>query len=266
MTLLAACGGSGSSEAGSTDEASANRSDGLPQAGGYVTVQGHDLAYDCIGEGSPTVIFLHGLGGAAVDWAPAATMMTDVHSCRFDRVNAGDSEHVEERHQPMDSVTELHDFAAAAGLSPPFVLAAHSFAGLIAMMYAATYPDEVSALLLADTSLPLEADLDAQSLPPDQLEALRAEVDDNPELVDAYEGYAQADALLPALPDVPITYMWGTLQTLPPEWAPGTYEAALRAFMDGLPHGKLVESNADHDIPRDIPDEVVTEIELLLEG
>lgn len=125
-------------------------------------------------------------------------------------------------------------------------------------------PDEVSALLLADTALPLEADLDAQSLPPDQLEAFREDIDDNPELVDAYEGYGQTGALLPALPDVPITYMWGTLQEGPPEWPPGASDAALRAFMDSLAQGKLVESEADHDIPRDIPEEVVTEIELLL--
>jgi len=258
LALLAACGGSASSGSGATSEPAESAA-----ASGYVTVQGHELAYDCVGQGSPTVIFLHGLGGAAVDWA-ATARLTGVHSCRFDRVNAGDSEHADERHQATDSVAELHDFAAAAGLSPPFVLAAHSFGGLIAMMYAATYPDDVSALLLADTSLPLEADLDAQYLPPDQLETLRRDINDNPELVDAYEAYAQTAALLPRLPDVPITYMWGTLQEGPPEWPAGAYEAGLRAFMDGIPQGRLVESTADHDIPRDIPEQVVTELELLL--
>lgn len=34
--------------------------------------------------------------------------------------------------------------------------------------------------------------------------------------------------------------------------------------MESLPQGRLVEANADHDTPQDIPEEVVTEIELLL--
>ena len=264
VTLLTGCGGSGS---GATSDSSSTAESTDPTAiSGYVTVQGHDLSYDCGGEGSPTVIFMHGLGGQSADWGFVSSMLTDAHWCRFDRVNAGDSEHVAARHSVMDSVTELHDFAAAAGLTPPYILAPHSFGGLIALIYAGTYPDEVSGLLLADTMLPLDADLDAQYLPPEEVEALRVHLDNNPENVDVYAGYAQAKALLAALPDVPITYMFGTLQEPPVEfaWPPGVYEASLSAFMESLPQGRLVEANADHDIPRDIPEDVVTEIELLL--
>ena len=47
-------------------------------------------------------------------------------------------------------VADLHALLTAAGVPGPYVLAGHSFGGLVARLYAATYPDEVVGLVLVD--------------------------------------------------------------------------------------------------------------------
>ena len=47
-------------------------------------------------------------------------------------------------------VADLHALLTAADIPSPYVLAGHSFGGLIARLYAATYSDEVAGLVLVD--------------------------------------------------------------------------------------------------------------------
>ena len=68
------------------------------------------------------------------------------------------------------------------------------------------------------------------------------------------------------LPSIPITYLFGTLQELAPEWAPGAYEEALHEFIDGLPQGRLVEENSGHDMPIEIPEEIAVQTRTMLEA
>ena len=49
-----------------------------------------------------------------------------------------------------EAVAELHALLQAAAIPGPYVLAAHSWGGFIARLYAATYPDEVIGLVLVD--------------------------------------------------------------------------------------------------------------------
>ena len=85
---------------------------------------------------------------------------------------------------------------------------------------------------------------------------IRAELNANPEGVDFYGAYAEARALVASIPGVPVTYLFGAQQVLPPEWEEGAYEAALHRFLDGLPDGRLIELAADHDLPLDEPEAI----------
>ena len=51
-----------------------------------------------------------------------------------------------------DIVADLHALLTAAAVPGPYVLAGHSFGGLVARLYAATYPDEVVGLVLVDAA------------------------------------------------------------------------------------------------------------------
>ena len=231
-------------------------------ADGRFEVQGHRLFMECSGTGSPTVIFLHGLGGNSSDWSGTLGALGDVHTCIYDRVNAagGRSSTDTARHTATDSVEELHTLLDVAGIDPPYLLVGHSYGGELALMYAGSYMDDIAGVLLLDANLPIEAELD----PPSIRDAVRADMNNNPERLDFYEAYADTAAVLEYLPPVPITYMYALIQDLPPEWPEGAYYEKLREWVDGLPKGRLVESQSDHHMPRRIPNEIAAEIRGIL--
>jgi pimeloyl-ACP methyl ester carboxylesterase len=47
-------------------------------------------------------------------------------------------------------IADLHVLLTAAGEAGPYVPVAHSYGGLIGRLYASTYPDDVSGLVLVD--------------------------------------------------------------------------------------------------------------------
>lgn len=49
---------------------------------------------------------------------------------------------------------ELHILLTQAGIEPPYILAGHSFGGLVIRTYASLYPDEVVGLVLIDAAHP----------------------------------------------------------------------------------------------------------------
>ena len=72
--------------------------------------------------------------------------------CAYDRAGLGWSE---DGPQPRDSATivrELKALLTNAGISPPYVLAGHSIAGLHSRLYAHTYPEDVAGMVLIDAS------------------------------------------------------------------------------------------------------------------
>ena len=49
-----------------------------------------------------------------------------------------------------DAAADLHALLAAAGVATPVVLVAHSYGGVIARLYARTWPDDVAGMVLVD--------------------------------------------------------------------------------------------------------------------
>ena len=93
---------------------------------------------------------------------PAVAKFTRV--CLYDRPNTTVGEDVDlergglvstpvpQPHALGDDVADLHALLAAAGETGPFVLAAHSYGGLIAELYARRYPQEVAGEVLVDVT------------------------------------------------------------------------------------------------------------------
>ena len=139
---------------------------------GLVDIGGSRAMYmECHGTGTPTVVLISGAGGAANDWSrpldrgkPAPTVFSDVAKstrvCAYDRPGTitptetyfekSRSAPVPQPTLPSDGVSDLHAMLATAHEQGPFVLVAHSFGGLIARLYASTYPAEVAGLVLID--------------------------------------------------------------------------------------------------------------------
>ena len=236
-------------------------------------VGGHKLHLRCAGTsspGSPTIVYLHGLGGDGSDVESISTQLaSQARVCTYDRLNVGRSDRVAGRHTGADSVRDLHALLEAAGVPEPYLLVGFSFGGLLAIMYAGTYPDQVMGLVSLDGSLPTDDQVD-QLIPKDERTQVMAEQDRNRESVDFYRTTDQAKALVAKVPDVPVTYLAARPVELPPNWPVRRMRAFIAAkqaqFTKAVAKGRLVEVQSSHDIDLDKPELVVQEIQRILEA
>ena len=144
--------------------------------GGLIDIGGGRKMYlECRGTGSPTVVLISGTRGAHDDWTdlidpknptgatkpgesavfPQVSKFTRV--CAYDRPGTTrndntvtDSTPVRQPTTAQQGVADLHALLTAAKEPGPYVLVGHSWGGLIARLFASTYPDEVSGLVLVD--------------------------------------------------------------------------------------------------------------------
>lgn len=120
-----------------------------------VDAGGHKLNLYCTGRGSPAVILDAGEGGTMWDWhkvQPEIARFTQV--CSFDRAGMGFSQGGPLPRDANAMVADLHALLHNAGIPAPYVLAAHSIAGLYAPLYADRYQHEVAGMVLVDPSFP----------------------------------------------------------------------------------------------------------------
>jgi pimeloyl-ACP methyl ester carboxylesterase len=124
-----------------------------PPPGRLVDVGGYRLHIYCTGSGSPTVILDAGNGGSSLDWSlvqPGVATITRV--CSYDRAGYGWSGSGPTSPSSARIVRELHTLLVKAGVPGPYVLVGHSFGGLNMRLYTYTYPQDVSGLVLVDSS------------------------------------------------------------------------------------------------------------------
>lgn len=125
----------------------------VPPPGQLHAVNGLSWHAICQGHGRPPVVFLPALGGFALQWAAVyETVMAATTIVAYDRAGQGWSDPATTPRTPATLTAELRALLAKLGQSPPYVLAAHSFGGLLARYYAGHFPDEVAGLVLVDTS------------------------------------------------------------------------------------------------------------------
>jgi pimeloyl-ACP methyl ester carboxylesterase len=214
---------------------------------------GRRIYVECRGQGSPTVILIAGKGNGAEDWQhildpadpahdapgddlpfggnlvvsddavlPSVARFTRV--CAYDRpdVRVGDDVTTPRRqpHTVDEDVSDLHALLQALGEPLPVVLVAHSYGGLIALLYARTYPDEVGGLVMVDTVSQFMEDVvsPAKLANWDASNAMTSpEVREGVQLIDAF---AKMNAA-PPVPDIPAVVLsadkpW-RIDLLPPE-------------------------------------------------
>ena len=132
---------------------------GLVDIGG-----GRKMYLECRGSGSPTIVFVARLRGSAEDWniaeKQAPTVFAEV--AKFPRVCAYDrpgtpvgekpsrSDPVQQPTTAQDAASDLHALLSAAKEPTPYVMAGHSYGGMVARLYASIYPQDVSGLVLVD--------------------------------------------------------------------------------------------------------------------
>ncbi len=309
--------GQGSTGSVTTGHASTGQASTSPDVSGPVDLGGGRTVYlQCRGSGDRTVVLLSGLGNAGDIWEVAdahppavfAGVAAFARVCTYDRPGSyvttrpqGDGRVLVDSAAdvtgargslvaPMprtgsEVVGELHQLLGAAGVAPPYVLVGHSLGGLFTVLYARTYPAEVSGIVLVDPTTPTLQD----ALPAAVWAGIgRAIGDPGPSIVPGYvnESYRLDETVAqlasrPALPAaVPVTDLIKTLPEPLPDPLPAgastadldeiqrVSPAAQAAWVSSMPGGGVLipVPQTTHYLQNQRPDVVVAAVRAALEG
>jgi pimeloyl-ACP methyl ester carboxylesterase len=193
---------------------------------------GRKMYLGCGGAGSPTVVLISGKGNGAADWSEILDPADPGHEANYDvlvggkgdlhksdsavfpmvagftRVCAYDrpgvrldgpdlSTPVPQPHPVDQAADDLHRMLTAAGESGPYVLVAHSYGGLVATLFARTWPAEVAGLVMVDTVTPLMREVASSAAVAKWDEFNRRTTPQAPEAVMLLDAFAKIDAAAP---------------------------------------------------------------------
>jgi pimeloyl-ACP methyl ester carboxylesterase len=118
-------------------------------------VDNRRVEYALTRNGNPTVIFENGLGGTMDWWAKVFPEISkNTTAFAYNRPGYGNSDFASTPRDGKHIVDELRSLLKSKHLNPPYVLVGHSLGGLYMQLFARRYPDEVSALVLVDSTHP----------------------------------------------------------------------------------------------------------------
>ncbi|WP_194845015.1 alpha/beta hydrolase [Candidatus Rhabdochlamydia porcellionis] len=121
--------------------------------GKLVDLGGYSLHISCIGEGDQTVVLEAGHAGNSLEWALVQSEVSKfTRVCSYDRAGYGWSEESPYPRTSDQVVLELHELLTKAQIPKPYILVGHSLGGVNVRLYAHQYPDEVSGIILVDSS------------------------------------------------------------------------------------------------------------------
>lgn len=107
--------------------------------------------------GDQAVVFENGLGGTMDWWAKVFPEISKSSTAfAYNRPGYGKSDPASSPRDGKHIVDELRSLLRSKGLNPPYVLVGHSLGGLYMQLFARRYPNEVSALVLVDSTHPAQ--------------------------------------------------------------------------------------------------------------
>jgi len=113
------------------------------------------ISINCDGSrgASATVVLMAGGNRTAQDWSKVQLQVTGfARVCSYDRAGLGESERTPEP-QSVDEITgDLHAALQATHEPSPYILVAHSIAGMYARAFTTRFPAETVGLVLVDSS------------------------------------------------------------------------------------------------------------------
>jgi pimeloyl-ACP methyl ester carboxylesterase len=126
----------------------------FPPPGQLADVAGHRIHLLATGEGTPAVIIVPALASNVLEWVRVQrATATKTTVCVYDRAGVGWSDPPPLGALSVDGMADdLHAALRAAGIRPPYVIAGQSLGGIVARRFQARYPDDVTGMLLVDSS------------------------------------------------------------------------------------------------------------------
>jgi pimeloyl-ACP methyl ester carboxylesterase len=127
----------------------------FPPRGRLVGVgPGRRLHLVTAGQGTPAVVTIPALADNVLQWLPILEgAAAETRGIVYDRAGVGWSDPPRHwKRTPELMATDLYALLHAAGIAPPYILAAHSIGGIVARRFYVQHPDEVAGILLIDSS------------------------------------------------------------------------------------------------------------------
>lgn len=114
----------------------------------HMVVMGED-------KGQPTVILEQGMGSFSSNWFwVQSELAADTRVVAYDRAGLGWSDPLPGGQDAYESATDLHQALEKSGITGPYVVAGHSYGGLVVRAFTDLYPEEVAGMVLVDASHP----------------------------------------------------------------------------------------------------------------
>jgi len=126
-------------------------------SGRMVDIGGRRLHMVLKGEnkGHPTVVLEAGMAAFSSNWYwVQAGLATGAHVIAYDRAGLGWSDPALKGQDAYESAEDLHRALDEIGISGPYVVAGHSYGGLVVRAFTDLFPDEVVGMVLVDASHP----------------------------------------------------------------------------------------------------------------
>lgn len=129
--------------------------DKLTPYGDLVEVNGENMHVYSMGTGEKTIVLLPGYGNPlpSADFAPLMRVLAKEYTVvGIEYFGIGFSDETASPRTNENYTEEIRLALSAAGFSAPYILMPHSGSGIYCEYFATKYPDEVSAIIMLDTT------------------------------------------------------------------------------------------------------------------
>lgn len=128
---------------------------GIAPYGQIVDVNGKKIHVNSMGTGEKTIVLLPGFGVAlpSADFGPLMRELSEKYTVvSIEFLGTGFSGQTDTPRTNENITEEIRAALTSAGFKPPYILMPHSVSGVYSEYYAAKYPDEISAIIMLDTT------------------------------------------------------------------------------------------------------------------
>ena len=133
--------------------AQTNGSSAPAPPGRLIDLGGYRLHLYCVGQGSPTVVLLHGFADYSFTWSLVQQAMAgSTRVCACDRAGQAWSDPGPAPRGLQRITDELDDLLSRAGEPGPFILVGHSWGGFIPRLFVSQHRERVAGVVFVDAS------------------------------------------------------------------------------------------------------------------
>ncbi|MGE7109731.1 alpha/beta fold hydrolase [Lysinibacillus sp. NPDC047702] len=143
-----------------------NELEAISPYGEMVEVNNQKMHVYSMGQGEKTIVLLPGFGLPlpSADFGPLMRELSkDYTVVTVEYFGMGFSDETDTPRTNENYMEEIRTALSLAGMKPPYVLMPHSASGVYSEYYAAKYPNEVSAIIMLDTTPTVKMESNLQS-------------------------------------------------------------------------------------------------------